>query len=84
MLFRSKKQAQAAGLGVETEFAFGADYAETLRRWRDAFQARQAEVMALGFDERFMRIWAVYLAYCGAALDTGDISLVQYTLRKPG
>jgi cyclopropane-fatty-acyl-phospholipid synthase len=78
-----RREAQAAGLEVVDAFAFGADYAETLRRWRDAFVARQAEVAALGFDERFMRIWQFYLAYCEAAFDTGDISLVQYTLVKP-
>lgn len=78
-----RRQAQAAGLEVVDEFAFGADYAETLRRWRDAFMARNAEVAALGFDERFMRIWAFYLAYCEAAFDTGDINLMQFTLRKP-
>jgi len=78
-----RRQAQAAGLEVVDEFAFGADYAETLRRWRDAFLTRQAEVAALGFDARFMRIWEFYLAYCEAAFDTGDISLVQYTLVKP-
>jgi len=78
-----RRQAQAAGLQVVDEFAFGADYAETLRRWRDAFLARQAEVAALGFDARFMRIWEFYLAYCEAAFDTGDISLVQYTLQRP-
>jgi cyclopropane-fatty-acyl-phospholipid synthase len=78
-----RRQAQAAGLEVVDEFAFGADYAETLRRWRDAFVARKAEVAALGFDARFMRIWEFYLAYCEAAFDTGDISLVQYTLQKP-
>jgi cyclopropane-fatty-acyl-phospholipid synthase len=78
-----RRQAQAAGLEVVAEFAFGADYAETLRRWRDAFLARKADVRAVGFDERFMRIWEFYLAYCEAAFDTGDISLVQYTLRKP-
>ncbi len=78
-----RRQAQAAGLEVVDEFAFGADYAETLRRWRDAFMARKAEVAALGFDERFMRIWEFYLGYCEAAFDTGDINLVQYTLRKP-
>ncbi len=77
-----RRQAQAAGLQVVDEFAFGADYAETLRRWRDAFLARKAEVAALGFDERFMRIWEFYLAYCEAAFDTGDISLVQFTLVK--
>jgi cyclopropane-fatty-acyl-phospholipid synthase len=78
-----RRQAQEAGLEVLDEFAFGADYAETLRRWRDAFVARKAEVSVLGFDERFMRIWEFYLAYCEAAFDTGDISLVQYTLQKP-
>jgi cyclopropane-fatty-acyl-phospholipid synthase len=79
-----RRQARAAGLEVVDEYAFGADYAETLRRWRDAFLARKAEVAALGFDERFQRIWEFYLAYCEAAFDTGDISLVQYTLAKPG
>ena len=78
-----RRHAQAAGLQVVDEFAFGADYAETLRRWRDAFLARKEEVAALGFDERFMRIWEFYLAYCEAAFDAGDISLVQYTLLKP-
>ena len=78
-----RRQAKAAGLEVVDEFAFGADYAETLRRWRDTFLARRAEVAALGFDERFARIWEFYLAYCEAAFDTGDISLVQYTLVKP-
>ena len=78
-----RRQAKAAGLEVVDEFAFGADYAETLRRWRDAFLARKAEVVTLGFDERFLRIWEFYLAYCEAAFDTGDINLVQYTLQKP-
>ena len=77
-----RRQAQAAGLEVVEEFAFGADYAETLRRWRDAFLARKAEVATLGFDERFMHIWEFYLSYCEAAFDAGDISLVQYTLKK--
>jgi len=78
-----RRQAKAAGLEVVDEFAFGADYAETLRRWRDAFLARKAEAATLGFDARFLRIWEFYLAYCEAAFDTGDISLVQYTLQKP-
>ncbi len=77
-----RRQAQAAGLQVVDEFAFGADYAETLRRWRDAFVARSTEVTALGFDTRFMRIWEFYLAYCEAAFDSGDINLMQYTLVK--
>ena len=78
-----RRQAKVAGLQVVDEFAFGADYAETLRRWKDAFLTRKAEVATLGFDESFLRIWEFYLAYCEAAFDSGDISLVQYTLQKP-
>ena len=77
-----RRHAEAAGLRVVDEFTFGADYAETLRRWRERFQARQAEVAALGFDERFLRLWDFYLAYCEAAFDSGDIGLVQVTLDK--
>ncbi len=77
-----RDQAQAAGLQVVNEIAFGPDYAETLHQWRAAFHARRQEVLALGFDERFMRIWDFYLAYCEAAFKTGDIELMQFTLQK--
>ena len=76
-------QAHAAGLKVVDELAFGPDYAETCRRWREQFVARRSEVLALGFDERFMRIWEFYLAYCEAAFDKANIDVVQYTLVKP-
>jgi len=79
-----RRQAQAAGLEVVEELAFGNDYAETLRRWREAFLARRAEVLQSGFDERFIHIWEFYLAYCEAAFDENNIDVVQYTLRKPG
>ena len=75
--------ARAAGLEVVDEFAFGPDYAETLRRWRVQFLAHRQQVLALGFDVRFIRIWEFYLAYCEAAFDMANIDLVQYTLRKP-
>jgi cyclopropane-fatty-acyl-phospholipid synthase len=75
--------ATRAGLEVTESFAFGADYAETLRRWRQAFHARRKEVGTLGFDERFMRIWDFYLAYCEAAFDSGNTDVVQFTLRRP-
>ena len=77
-----RAQAEAAGLEVVDAYAFGHDYAETLRRWREAFLARRDEVLAVGFDERFMRIWEFYLAYCEAAFDEDNIDVVQYTLRK--
>jgi cyclopropane-fatty-acyl-phospholipid synthase len=39
-------------------------YAQTLRAWRQRFESRLGEVRALGYDERFVRLWRYYLAYC--------------------
>lgn len=75
--------AQAAGLEVESTFSFGRDYAETLRRWRQPFQANEQPIRELGFDTRFMRTWDFYLCYCEAAFDTGNTDVIQFTLRKP-
>ena len=76
-------QAKKAGLEVVNQLAFGQDYAETLRRWRAAFLARDVRVRQLGFDSRFMRIWEFYLAYCEAAFATGNTNVVQFTLQRP-
>ena len=78
-----RQQAQAAGLEVVNELAFGYDYAETLRRWRESFLARRADVLAGGFDQRFMHIWEFYLAYCEAGFAEDNLDVVQITLRKP-
>jgi cyclopropane-fatty-acyl-phospholipid synthase len=77
-----KRAAQAAGLKVVDEFAFGQDYAETLKRWRERFLAQRTRILQLGFDQRFMHIWEFYLAYCEAAFSMRNIDLVQYTLLK--
>ena len=77
-----RKAAAAAGLEVVDEFAFGQDYAETLKRWREAFLAQRAQVLHNGFDERFIHIWEFYLAYCEAAFDEHNIDVLQYTLQK--
>jgi cyclopropane-fatty-acyl-phospholipid synthase len=78
-----KREAEKAGLQVVDAFAFGPDYAETCRRWRADFLSKREQIMPLGFDERFMRTWEFYLAYCEAAFDEGNIDVMQYTLRKP-
>jgi cyclopropane-fatty-acyl-phospholipid synthase len=78
-----RAHAERAGLKVVDELAFGLDYAETLRRWRHQFMADKAQVLQLGFDERFIRIWEFYLAYCEAAFDQHNTDVVQYTLLKP-
>ena len=76
------QHAQAAGLRVVDRFAFGLDYAETLRRWRHAFLARLDDVRRQGFDDRFVRLWEFYLAYCEAAFDAGNTDVVQFTLQR--
>jgi cyclopropane-fatty-acyl-phospholipid synthase len=78
-----RAQAQAAGLEVVGELAFGHDYAETLKRWRTAFLERRADVLAGGFDQRFMHIWEFYLAYCEAGFAEDNLDVLQVTLRKP-
>jgi len=77
-----RKAAHAAGLEVVNELAFGADYAETLVRWRERFLAEEPRVRALGFDTRFMRTWEFYLAYCEAAFACGNTDVMQFTLRR--
>jgi cyclopropane-fatty-acyl-phospholipid synthase len=60
-----------------------ADYAETLRHWRRRFLARLDDVAALGYDERFRRLWNLYLAYCEAGFRERRIRDVQLLLAKP-
>jgi cyclopropane-fatty-acyl-phospholipid synthase len=78
-----RAQAAQAGLEVVDEFAFGADYARTLATWCESFLHEKERVLQLGFDQRFLRIWEFYLAYCEAAFEQANIDVVQYTLRKP-
>jgi cyclopropane-fatty-acyl-phospholipid synthase len=75
-----RRAAERAGLAVIDQHAFGFDYARTLATWRQRFHARREAVRALGFDERFVRIWDFYLAYCEAAFARRNTDVVQYTL----
>ncbi len=56
---------------------FGPDYARTLRHWTEAFEQKLDQVRALGFDDRFIRKWRYYLAYCEAAFAARHISVVH-------
>ena len=60
----------------------GKHYALTLHEWRRRFLDRLPEVRHLGFDERFVRMWDYYLAYCEGAFREGYISDVQLVLSK--
>jgi len=77
-----REQAEKCGLRVINEFNFGLDYARTLAAWRQSFRAKLTEVHAQGFDDRFVRTWDFYLAYCEAGFRAGSIGVAQFTLAK--
>ncbi len=58
-------------------------YVETLRRWRANFLAGGERLRALGYDERFRRLWTLYLCYCEAGFAERRICNVQLLLAKP-
>ncbi|MGC3965995.1 MAG: class I SAM-dependent methyltransferase [Pirellulales bacterium] len=62
---------------------FAPHYAETLRRWRAAFTARQDEVRAQGYSEEFIRLWHYYLCYCEALFEERYVGVVQLVCDKP-
>ncbi len=55
----------------------GLHYAETLRRWRANLLARRQEIKALGYDERFLRLWEFYFCYCEGAFLERAIGAAQ-------
>jgi cyclopropane-fatty-acyl-phospholipid synthase len=75
-----RAQAGQAGLAVGECMAFGKDYAETLKRWRQRYLCVAAALRPLGFDARFERLWQFYLAYCEAGFRAGSTDVVQVEL----
>ena len=73
-----------AGLSVTDRTAFGPDYAQTIRHWRDGFDSAWGEIRKLGFDDRFRRLWHFYLAYCEAGFRSGATDVVQIRLEHTG
>ena len=59
-------------------------YARTLACWRERFHAAWPELRTLGYDERFRRLWDLYLAYCEAGFRERRVADVQLLLAKPG
>lgn len=70
------------GMQLSNMFEFGLSYAETLKIWRQNFQKAHPEVLAMGFDEKFTRLWNLYLSYCEGAFRAGRINVGQFLLEK--
>ncbi len=78
-----KAEVVRAGLGVEKSVEFGQSYAITLKRWHETFNEKWDQISALGFDDRFRRMWNYYLTSCAAAFETANCDVTQITVRRP-
>jgi cyclopropane-fatty-acyl-phospholipid synthase len=76
------KHADAAQLAFEPIETFGVSYARTIADWRQRFDAAWPRICALGFDERFRRMWTYYLAYCEVGFARARIDVGLYRLTK--
>ena len=73
--------ARDSGLNVGEPRFFGRDYHRTLGAWSARFEEALPRVRDLGFDERFIRMWRYYLAYCRVGFDHGGIDVMQVRLQ---
>lgn len=74
--------ADRLGLQNDDSFFFGDSYAETMRRWDHGFRAAWPKIAALGFDDRFYRMWRYYMCYCEAGFVNGHIDVGQFVLTR--
>lgn len=81
MLQAKTRSSDLALVGLED---FGLSYARTLKAWRERFLAHLAEVRAQGFDDRFIRMWEFYLAYCEGGFRERSIGVSHLLLARPG
>lgn len=71
-----------AGFDVVQSDWFGHSYAKTLEMWRESFDQVAREVQALGFDDRFQRMWRYYLSYCETGFQFERTDVGQLLLAK--
>ena len=78
-----RQEIHRAGLSVQHSIEFGKSYSQTLRRWFEVFNNKWDNISAMGFDDRFRRMWNFYLTSCAATFESGNCDVTQITLRKP-
>lgn len=81
MLAAKSNASDLALIGLED---FGLSYARTLEAWRHRFMANLQAVRAQGFDERFIRMWEFYLAYCEGGFRERSIGVAHLLMARPG
>lgn len=78
-----RQMSRAAGLAVEQVETFGLDYARTLAHWRRRFDAAWPRLRERhDLDERFRRMWDLYLALCEEGFRIGRIGVEQWVFAR--
>ncbi|WP_333712789.1 cyclopropane-fatty-acyl-phospholipid synthase family protein [Yoonia sp.] len=78
-----RQEVEKAGMTVQGSIEFGKSYGLTLRRWHETFNEKWDQVSALGFDDRFKRMWDFYLTSCAATFDSRNCDVTQITVTRP-
>ncbi|XP_040987765.1 cyclopropane mycolic acid synthase 1-like [Juglans microcarpa x Juglans regia] len=76
--------ASASRFRVEHLENIGIHYYQTLRCWRKNFTENRSKIVALGFDEKFIRTWEYYFEYCAAAFKSRTLGDSQIVFTRPG
>jgi len=71
------KQVSKAGMKISDNHAFGTDYASTLKEWLVKFKSQDNQLVSMGYDKPFQRMWEFYLASCIATFSTARTDVVQ-------
>lgn len=79
---RWEEEVQRAGLHTKSREFHGKDYARTLELWDRRVRQAEPAISNLGFDDRFLRMWHYYLAYCHAGFVSGQVDVMQTVLTK--
>ena len=69
---------KTAGLSLHFCQGYGQDYARTLAEWKVRFDLAWPELATITkFDDRFKRMWELYLSYCEGGFKAGMIDVKQ-------
>lgn len=74
----------ASRLCVEHVENIGYHYYPTLMRWMQNFTDNRDKVLALGFDDKFIRTWEYYFLYTAAGFKSRTLGNYQIVFSRPG
>ncbi len=75
-----KKLTKKNQLNLEQVNSYSKDYAKTIFTWKKNFFSSWDNILHLGFDDYFKRMWEFYLSYCEAGFKAKNIDLIQFSM----